>query len=222
MKIQACRFQLHYPQPVLKHPATTPPIPKDGGLLFRQKLLYLQSLERSLSSFPRTLPLFLPLPFPHLPLSLTRCPRLLVSSVPTQLRPTLRFLTSVGLVLNSHTTLLLVSDVENTLKPKINFLQSLGFDEPEVNRMVVAYALICQLEEFSLLEMLECSAMMILRLEGLQGSNDLPVVVTLQWKINVHSLVVPSPLGLVLAELSTLAPCHMMVAMSLTQGISES
>ncbi|TYG79654.1 hypothetical protein ES288_D02G155800v1, partial [Gossypium darwinii] len=78
-----------------------------------------------------------PLPFPHLPLSLTRCPRLLVSSVPTQLRPTLRFLTSVGLVLNSHTTLLLVSDVENTLKPKINFLQSLGFDEPEVNRMVV-------------------------------------------------------------------------------------
>ncbi|PPD87089.1 hypothetical protein GOBAR_DD15975 [Gossypium barbadense] len=78
-----------------------------------------------------------PLPFPHLPLSLTRCPRLLVSSVPTQLRPTLRFLTSLGLVLNSHTTLLLVSDVENTLKPKINFLQSLGFDEPEVNRKVV-------------------------------------------------------------------------------------
>ncbi|MBA0627543.1 hypothetical protein Godav_005043, partial [Gossypium davidsonii] len=77
------------------------------------------------------------LPFPHLPLSLTRCPRLLVSSVPTQLRPTLLFLTSLGLVLNSHNTLLLVSDVENTLKPKINFLQSLGFDEPEVNRMVV-------------------------------------------------------------------------------------
>ncbi|KAK8309826.1 hypothetical protein V6Z12_D02G149700 [Gossypium hirsutum] len=165
--MQACRFQLHYPQPVLKHPATTPPIPKDGGLLFRQKLLYLQSLninphkalnlnpslrstplssllslERSLSpsaslALPSAVSWTFPLPFPHLPLSLTRCPRLLVSSVPTQLRPTLRFLTSVGLVLNSHTTLLLVSDVENTLKPKINFLQSLGFDEPEVNRMVV-------------------------------------------------------------------------------------
>ncbi|TYJ31874.1 hypothetical protein E1A91_A06G230700v1 [Gossypium mustelinum] len=185
--MQACGFQLHYPQPLLKHPTTTPPIPKDGGLLFRQKLLYLQSLninphkalnlnpslrstplsslislERSLSSVGLSRPSIgrildmcpllltsdpLPpinfllhevsLPFPHLPLSLTRCPRLLVSSVPTQLRPTLLFLTSLGLVLNSHTTLLLVSNVENTLKPKINFLQSLGFDEPEVNRMVV-------------------------------------------------------------------------------------
>ncbi|XP_021299871.1 transcription termination factor MTEF1, chloroplastic [Herrania umbratica] len=182
----SCRVQLPH-QPVLIVPPTAPPRAKDGGLLFRQKLLYLQSLnidphkalrlnpslrstplssllslEHSLSSFglSRTsigrildmYPLLLtsdplppinfllhevPLPLPHLPLSLSRCPRLLLSSVTTQLRPALRFLTSLGLVLNSHTSLLLVSNVENTLKPKISFLQSLGFDEPAVNRMVV-------------------------------------------------------------------------------------
>ncbi|GMI75340.1 EMBRYO DEFECTIVE 93, SINGLET OXYGEN-LINKED DEATH ACTIVATOR 10 [Hibiscus trionum] len=184
--MQTCRFQLHYPQPFLTYPPTAPPVSKDGGLLFRQKLLYLQSLninphkalhlnpslrstplssllsvEHSLSSVGLSRPSIgrildmcpllltsdplppinfllheVPLPFPHLPLSLTRCPRLLVSPVATQLRPTLHFLTSLGLVVNSHTTLLLVSNVENTLKPKLNFLRSLGFDEPEVNRMV--------------------------------------------------------------------------------------
>ncbi|XVE53212.1 hypothetical protein DITRI_Ditri02bG0185900 [Diplodiscus trichospermus] len=182
----SCRLQLP-PQALLKPPATAQPTPKDGGFLFRQKLLYLQSLnmnphkalnqnpslrstpisslislEHSLSSFGLSRPSIgrildmypllltsdplptinflldeVPISLPHLPLSLSRCPRLLVSSVSTQLRPTLCFLTSLGLVLNSHTTLLLVSNVENTLKPKINFLQSLGFDEPEVNRMVV-------------------------------------------------------------------------------------
>ncbi|KAE8733952.1 MYB105 protein [Hibiscus syriacus] len=185
--MQACRFQLHYPQPLLKYPPTAPPATKDGGLLFRRKLLYLQSLNinphkaltinpslcstplSSLLSVERSLcsvglsrpsigrildmcPLLLtsdplppinfllhevPLPFPHLPLSLTRCPRLLISSVATQLRPTLHFLKSLGLVVNSHSTLLLVSNVEHTLKPKLNFLRYLGFDEPEVNRMVV-------------------------------------------------------------------------------------
>ncbi|KAE8705369.1 protein agamous-like 30 [Hibiscus syriacus] len=185
--MQTCRFQLHYPQAFLKYPPTALPATKVGGLLFRQKLLYLQSLNvnphkaltlnpslrstplSSLLSVERFLcsvglsrpsigrildmcPLLLtsdplppinfllhevPLPSPHLPLSLTRCPRLLVSSVATQLRPTLYFLTSLGLVVNSHTTLLLVSNVEHTLKPKLNFLRSLGIDEPEVNRMVV-------------------------------------------------------------------------------------
>ncbi|XP_022776842.1 transcription termination factor MTEF1, chloroplastic-like [Durio zibethinus] len=183
-----CGLKLQLPpQTLLKPTSTAVPTTKDGGLLFRQKLLYLQSLninphkalnqnpslrstplssllslEVSLSSFGLSRPSIgrildmypllltsdplppinfllqeVPLPLPHLPLSLSRCPRLLLSSVATQLRPTLRFLTSLGLVLNCRTTLLLASNVENTLKPKLNFLQSLGFDEPEVNRMVV-------------------------------------------------------------------------------------
>ncbi|OMO93219.1 Mitochodrial transcription termination factor-related protein [Corchorus capsularis] len=184
----SCRLQLQLPsQPLLKPPSTVTTTTKDGGLLFRQKLIYLQSLninphkalqlnpslrstplsslvslEQSLSSFGLSRPSIgrildmypllltsdplppinfllheVPLPLPHLPVSLSRCPRLLLSSVTDQLRPALRFLTSLGLVVNSHTTLLLVSNVENTLKPKINFLRSLGLDEPDVNRMVV-------------------------------------------------------------------------------------
>ncbi|XVF03318.1 hypothetical protein REPUB_Repub04eG0250800 [Reevesia pubescens] len=182
-------FSLQVPplQPLLKLTSTAVPTTKDGGLLFRQKLLYLQSLninthkalnqnpslrstplssllslETSLVSFGLSrssigrifdmYPLLLtsdllppinfllhevPIPLRHLPLSLSRCPRLLLSSVDTQLRPTLGFLTSLGLVMNSHTTLLLVSNVENTLKPKLEFIKSLGFDELEVNKMVV-------------------------------------------------------------------------------------
>ncbi|XWS69696.1 hypothetical protein CRYUN_Cryun04dG0201100 [Craigia yunnanensis] len=40
----SCRLQLP-PQPLLKPLSTARPTTKDGGLLFRQKLLYLQSLN---------------------------------------------------------------------------------------------------------------------------------------------------------------------------------
>ncbi|GKU99518.1 hypothetical protein SLEP1_g12358 [Rubroshorea leprosula] len=172
------------PRPLIKPPTA---LLTDSGRLFREKRLYLQSLnidtrkalnlnpslrstplssllslESSLASFGLSRPSIgrildmhpilltsdpLPpinfllhevsLPPPQLPQSLSRCPRLLVSSVPSQLRPALQFLTSLGLHIDCHTTVLLVSNVERTLIPKIQFLQSLGFEEKEVRRMVV-------------------------------------------------------------------------------------
>ncbi|KAH1097735.1 hypothetical protein J1N35_014656 [Gossypium stocksii] len=151
------------------------------------------------------------LPFPHLPLSLTRCPRLLVSSVPTQLRPALCFITSLGLVRNSHTTLLLVFDVENTLKPKINFLQSLGFDEPEVNRMVVRSPGLLTLSVEN--NMSPKAEFFLEEMEGTEFCN---------CTINNHLEIVLAVVDFAVAELRTLVPCHMMVAVFLTQGFSES
>ncbi|XP_049931993.1 transcription termination factor MTEF1, chloroplastic [Nymphaea colorata] len=167
----------------------------DSGLLFRRKLLYLESLRvnssaaiaknpnlrsasidslrtvescfrsmglgrddigRILSMHPQLLtcdlrrdvyPVFdfllneVGIPWPHLRKALTRCPRLLVSSVADQLRPTFYFLQRLGFVgphaISCQTTLLLVSSVENTLMPKIEFLQSMGFSYREVVKMVL-------------------------------------------------------------------------------------
>ncbi|XP_021910307.1 transcription termination factor MTEF1, chloroplastic [Carica papaya] len=82
-----------------------------------------------------------PIPSSDLPKSIIRCPRLLVSSVSSQLRPTLSFLRSLGFVgpnaIDSHTTLLLVSSVPLTLQPKVEYLQGLGFSWEEVSNMVV-------------------------------------------------------------------------------------
>lgn len=81
------------------------------------------------------------IPFPDLRKSVARCPRLLVSSVPLQLRPALYFLRRLGFVgphrISPHTTLLLVSDVERTLIPKLDFIRSLGFSYGETARMVL-------------------------------------------------------------------------------------
>ncbi|KAL2902947.1 Transcription termination factor MTEF1 chloroplastic [Bienertia sinuspersici] len=81
------------------------------------------------------------IPFPEVGKSFIRCPRLLVSSVDLQLRPTFLFLQGLGFVgkhkINCHTSVLLVSSVENTLIPKLEFLRSLGFSEFEVVTMVL-------------------------------------------------------------------------------------
>ncbi|CAJ1932040.1 unnamed protein product [Sphenostylis stenocarpa] len=82
-----------------------------------------------------------PIPFPDVHLCILRCPRLLVSSVDNQLRPTLRFLRELGFrgphSLTCQTTLLLMSSVDDTLLPKIEFLKGLGFTHHEVSNMVV-------------------------------------------------------------------------------------
>ncbi|QCD90420.1 Mitochodrial transcription termination factor [Vigna unguiculata] len=82
-----------------------------------------------------------PIPFPDVHLCILRCPRLLVSSIDDQLRPTLFFLRELGFCgphsLTCQTTLLLVSSLEDTLLPKIEFLKSLGFTHIEVSNMVV-------------------------------------------------------------------------------------
>ncbi|CAN6910271.1 unnamed protein product [Brassica oleracea] len=77
-----------------------------------------------------------------IPKSITRCPRLLISSVDFQLRPALAFLKTLGFVgrdtVTSRNTVLLVSSVERTLIPKIEFLEEgLGFTRDEVAKMVV-------------------------------------------------------------------------------------
>ncbi|CAK7326105.1 unnamed protein product [Dovyalis caffra] len=73
--------------------------------------------------------------------SITRCPRLLVSSVSHQLRPAFVFLKDLGFVgphkLNYQTALLLVYNVERSLMGKIEFLMGLGFEFSEVKNMVV-------------------------------------------------------------------------------------
>ena len=81
------------------------------------------------------------IPFPDVHLCILRCPRLLVSSVDNQLRPTLLLLRELGFCgphsLTCQTTLLLVSSVEDTILPKLEFLKSLGFTHIEVCNMVV-------------------------------------------------------------------------------------
>ncbi|XP_068642859.1 transcription termination factor MTEF1, chloroplastic-like [Aristolochia californica] len=81
------------------------------------------------------------IPFADIRRSVTRCPRLLISSVPDQLRPTLFFLRRLGFVgphkITCQTTLLLVSSVESTLTPKLEYLQSLGFSYTETVKMVL-------------------------------------------------------------------------------------
>ncbi|KAB1208102.1 hypothetical protein CJ030_MR7G013041 [Morella rubra] len=167
----------------------------DTGLLFREKIIYLEklnvnshkafqlnpnfrsaplssllSVEHCLSSFgicrsalgrildmhPQLLtsdphsdiyPVFdfllneVHIPFPDLPKSIVRCPRLLVCSVTDQLRPALSFLRDLGFVgrnsITCQTTLLLVSSVEGTLLPKIQYLLSLGLSYEEVSNMVL-------------------------------------------------------------------------------------
>ncbi|WCJ39382.1 Mitochondrial transcription termination factor family protein [Euphorbia peplus] len=81
------------------------------------------------------------IPFPDIAKSISRCPRLLVSNVPNQMRPTLIFLRNLGFVgrntINSQTAMLLVYNVEYSLTSKIEFLMSLGFEHSEVKQMVV-------------------------------------------------------------------------------------
>lgn len=81
------------------------------------------------------------LTYPDIRKSILRCPRLLISSVEHQLRPTLLFLKEFGFVgdykINCRTAVLLVSSVENTLIPKLNFLCELGFDYSEVKTLVL-------------------------------------------------------------------------------------
>ncbi|CAL9095572.1 unnamed protein product [Musa textilis] len=81
------------------------------------------------------------IPFPDLRKSVARCPRLLVSSVPSQLLPALRFLRRLGFVgrhrITCRTTLLLVSSVEATLLPKLDYLRGLGFSHRETRSMVL-------------------------------------------------------------------------------------
>ncbi|XP_058096414.1 transcription termination factor MTEF1, chloroplastic isoform X2 [Magnolia sinica] len=81
------------------------------------------------------------IPFPDLRKAVSRCPRLLVSSVPHQLRPTLHFLRSLGFVgphaISCQTSLLLVSSVDTTLMPKLDYIQSLGFSYREAVKMVL-------------------------------------------------------------------------------------
>ncbi|EEF39947.1 transcription termination factor MTEF1, chloroplastic [Ricinus communis] len=82
------------------------------------------------------------IPFPDISKSISRCPRLLVSSVDNQLRPALYFLRNyLGFVgpfdINSQTTMLLVYNVETTLMGKIEFLLGLGFRFYDVKNMVV-------------------------------------------------------------------------------------
>ncbi|KAG8661744.1 transcription termination factor MTEF1, chloroplastic [Manihot esculenta] len=81
------------------------------------------------------------IPFPDIAKSISRCPRLLVSSVSDQLCPALIFLRDLGFVganaINCQTTVLLVYNVEFTLMAKIEYLMSLGFEYCEVKEMVV-------------------------------------------------------------------------------------
>ncbi|KAK9116703.1 hypothetical protein Sjap_015650 [Stephania japonica] len=167
----------------------------DSGLLFRQKVLYLEALKvdttKALTINPsvRTAPLqslksvqrclhsmgvhssahgrlfdmfpslltcdphadlypvldFLlhdvAIPFRDVEKCVIRCPRLLISDVPRQLRPALYFLRRLGFVgrhaVDCHTTVLLVSSVEDTLIPKLEFVQSLGFSYRDTVWMVL-------------------------------------------------------------------------------------
>ncbi|KAJ0027276.1 hypothetical protein Pint_36038 [Pistacia integerrima] len=192
--------KLHLPPPLPSlssslNPTKTSQQPPPAGLLFRQKLLHLQTLNvnphkvlnqnpdfrctplaslisledyflslglsrpalgRILDMHPKLLtsnihsdlqPIIqfllheVLIPSGDLPKSITRCPRLLVTDVETQLRPAFKFLKELGFVgtrrINCQTTLLLVSSVERTLKPKIEFLKSLGFSDEAVENMVI-------------------------------------------------------------------------------------
>ncbi|KAK4796021.1 hypothetical protein SAY86_028347 [Trapa natans] len=73
--------------------------------------------------------------------SVNKCPRLLVSSVPDQLKPALFFLQRLGFrdlqALAYQDPILLVSSVENTLIPKLRYLESIGFSRDEAVGMVL-------------------------------------------------------------------------------------
>lgn len=73
--------------------------------------------------------------------AVVRCPRILVTDVDSQLKPTLYFLRRIGFVgaheINSQTSLLLVSSVETTLIPKLDYIQSLGFSYKEAVKLVL-------------------------------------------------------------------------------------
>ncbi|KAL6577793.1 hypothetical protein OROMI_010121 [Orobanche minor] len=81
------------------------------------------------------------LSFPEVRRSIIRCPRILVSDLEAQLKPTHEFLTDLGFVgpnkLTSQTTVLLVSSVEFTLMPKIEYLVGLGFKSVDVINMLL-------------------------------------------------------------------------------------
>ncbi|KAI3988670.1 hypothetical protein MKX01_027034 [Papaver californicum] len=68
-------------------------------------------------------------------------PRLLVSSVRDQLKPTLFYLQRLGFedleALAYQYSILLVSSVDNTLLPKLDYLQSIGFTKDDVIGMVL-------------------------------------------------------------------------------------
>ncbi|KAL0909214.1 hypothetical protein M5K25_020061 [Dendrobium thyrsiflorum] len=81
------------------------------------------------------------IPFSDLRLSINRCPRLLLSSVPGRLLPSFNFLRRLGFVgrhrITARTTVLLISDVEETLIPKLDFVQSLGFSYADTVKLVL-------------------------------------------------------------------------------------
>nr|GMD89533.1 CBL-interacting serine/threonine-protein kinase 23 [Ipomoea batatas] len=72
---------------------------------------------------------------------INKCPRLLISSVPDQLKPALFYLQRLGFrdlySLAYQDPILLVSSVENTLIPKLNYLVSLGFSRTDAVGMVL-------------------------------------------------------------------------------------
>ncbi|XP_020110130.1 transcription termination factor MTEF1, chloroplastic-like [Ananas comosus] len=117
-------------------------LPSDASRVFSQHPHLLTS-DPSLSLLPSLRFLLGPvaIPFPHLRSAVLRCPRLLASSVPLQLHPTLLFLRRVGFVgprrITAHTALLLVSSVERTLIPKLDFLRSLGLSDRDTNKLVL-------------------------------------------------------------------------------------
>nr|CAD1833839.1 unnamed protein product [Ananas comosus var. bracteatus] len=74
-------------------------------------------------------------PAAALPRVIRRRPRLLVSSVPGRLRPTLYFLQTLGISpISRHATLLSCS-VEEKLLPRLEFLESAGFSRKEARAM---------------------------------------------------------------------------------------
>ncbi|XP_051146207.1 transcription termination factor MTEF1, chloroplastic [Andrographis paniculata] len=81
------------------------------------------------------------IPFHEIRKSIIRCPRLLVSDLEAQLKPTFEFLTRFGFSgrnrITSRTSLLLVSSIEFTLIPKIEYLLGLGLKHGEVKNMVL-------------------------------------------------------------------------------------
>ncbi|PKA50707.1 hypothetical protein AXF42_Ash017586 [Apostasia shenzhenica] len=81
------------------------------------------------------------IPFADLRLSASRCPRLLLSSVPDLLLPSFTYLRRLGFVgahrITARTTVLLISDAEQTFIPKLDFLQSLGFSYRETVKMIL-------------------------------------------------------------------------------------
>ncbi|CAN4081292.1 unnamed protein product [Withania somnifera] len=81
------------------------------------------------------------IPFHDIRKSIIRCPRILVSSVEGQLKPTFEFLKEFGFSgqnrITCQTTVLLVSSVEFTLNPKIQYMLSLGFEYEDVVNMTL-------------------------------------------------------------------------------------